>query len=186
MLQLVNQLEEKAMYEKLFFILSFILILVISRLIPHPPNFTPIIATAIFGPIFLNNKMYGAAITIIAMFISDIFISMHSYQFIIYATLISISLLTPVKKNKVSFAIFTFGSCVWFFLTTNFAVWVLWDYYPKNLEGLLLSYTLAIPFFTNTLVSTFLFVVIFWNLHTFFKKSNFVSYLRNMKTISFS
>ena len=147
MLQLVNQLEEKAMYEKLFFILSFILILVISRLIPHPPNFTPIIATAIFGPIFLNNKMYGAAITIIAMFITDIFISFHSYQFIIYATLISISLLTPVKKNKVSFAIFTFGSCVWFFLTTNFAVWILWDYYPKNLEGLLLSYTLAIPFF---------------------------------------
>jgi len=168
------------MYEKLFFILSFVLILIISRLIPHPPNFTPIIATAIFGPIFLSSKLYGSAITIIAMFISDIFLSFHSYQFIVYVTLISISLLTPIKKNKFSFTIFTLISCIWFFITTNFAVWILWDYYPKDFEGLLLSYTLAIPFFTNTLLSTFLFVIIFWNLDTLLKKSDFINYLKHV------
>ena len=44
-----------------------------------------------------------------------------------------------------------------FFLVTNFAVWLAWDYYPKTLEGLILCYTMAIPFFQNTLISTCLF-----------------------------
>ena len=174
------------MYEKIFFILSFILILIIYRLIPHPPNFTPIIATSIFGPIFLKNRLYGAAIPIVAMFLSDILIETHSYQFVVYATLISISFLTPSRKNKVFFSFFTAASCIWFFITTNFAVWALWDYYPKTLNGLISSYILALPFFKNTVLSTFLFVFIFWNVHNVLKTSRFLDYLKNMKLSSHS
>jgi len=46
---------------------------------------------------------------------------------------------------------------VWFFITTNFAEWIIWDYYPKTFEGLITCYTLALPFFKNTLISTCLF-----------------------------
>ena len=49
------------------------------------------------------------------------------------------------------------GGSVWFFITTNFAEWIIWDYYPKTIEGLLACYTLALPFFKNTLISTILF-----------------------------
>ena len=168
------------MYEKIFFIISFIVLLIISRLIPHPPNFTPIIAASIFGPVFLSNKIYGIAIPIIAMFISDLLIGTHTYQFIVYGTLISISLLVPSKKNKILFSFFTISSCVWFFITTNFAVWALWDFYPKTFEGLLSAYILAVPFFKNTLLSTLFFAFIFWHLHSLFIKSNFSIYFKKM------
>ena len=46
---------------------------------------------------------------------------------------------------------------LFFFISTNFAVWFIWDYYPKTIEGLISCYTLALPFFKNTLISTFLF-----------------------------
>ena len=42
-------------------------------------------------------------------------------------------------------------------ITTNFSVWIIWDYYPKTLEGLISCYTFAIPFFKNTFISTCLF-----------------------------
>ena len=51
-------------------------------------------------------------------------------------------------------AIMTIGSSVLFFVVTNFAVWIMWDYYPNTLEGLIMCYTMAIPFFQNTLLGT--------------------------------
>ena len=62
-----------------------------------------------------------------------------------------------MKKNFLILGSMAIASSVWFFLTTNFSVWLIWDYYPKTFEGLISCYTLAIPFFTNTIVSTVLF-----------------------------
>lgn len=165
--------------ERLFLIVGFILVLVFSRLVPHPPNFTPIIAAAIFGPIFFKEKTLGLAIPILAMFISDLVLGFHIYQFVIYVTLISISLLIP--KNVKLLPIVSYGvlSSLWFFFTTNFAVWIAWDYYPKNLEGFLLCFTLAIPFFTNTLLSTISFVILFHYINKFYNHSALKLYLNN-------
>ena len=57
-------------------------------------------------------------------------------------------------KNIIFGSIF---SALIFYVLTNFAVWVFGDLYPKNFEGLIMCYVMAIPFFTNTLISTFLF-----------------------------
>ena len=62
-----------------------------------------------------------------------------------------------MSKSYAMLGITAVGGSVWFFITTNFAVWIIWDYYPKTIEGLLSCYTLAIPFFKNTLISTCLF-----------------------------
>jgi len=148
------------MKDNLFYLVFFVLILACSRLIPHPPNFTPIIATAILCPLIIKDRWYGIAIPIIAMFISDIIIGFHPYQFVIYVTLITISLIAPMRKDYLFLGIIAIGGSVWFFITTNFAVWVLWDYYPKTIEGLVTSYTLAIPFFKNTIISTCLFTAL--------------------------
>mgnify|MGYP001392840971 CR=1 FL=1 len=77
--------------KKNYFPLVLILLLTFSRLIPHPPNFTPIIAFAIFGPALLKDRMLGALLPIISMFISDFIIGFHVYQFVVYASLICIS-----------------------------------------------------------------------------------------------
>ncbi len=149
------------MKDKFFYLVFFIFILAISRLIPHPPNFTPILASAIIGPLIINDRLYGAVIPITAMFISDIILGFHSYQFIIYLTILVVSLISPMKKNYIKFGFLALLASLWFFISTNFAVWLMWDFYPKNIEGLISCYTLALPFFKNTLISTILFTGFF-------------------------
>ena len=145
------------MSNKIFYLVFFGMILALSRIIPHPPNFTPILASAIMAPLLIKDRWFGIAIPIVAMFISDVILGFHPYQFVIYATILTIGLVSPMRKNYSMIGIMAVGSSVWFFITTNFAVWILWDYYPKTIEGLITCYTSAIPFFKNTLISTCLF-----------------------------
>ena len=135
----------------------FIVGLAFIRLIPHPPNLTPILAFAIISPMLIKNRYEGMLIPVSAMFVSDIIIGFHVYQFVTYATILSISFFAPMKKNYLNLSLIAIAGSVWFFITTNFAVWLIWDNYPKNIEGILTCYTMAIPFFKNTLISTLLF-----------------------------
>ena len=140
-----------------FYIVFFVCILALSRIIPHPPNFTPILASAIMAPMLVKDRWLGLAIPIVAMFISDVVIGFYSYQFVIYSSILVISLVSPMHKNYTRLGIMAVGGSVWFFIATNFAEWIIWDYYPKTIEGLLTCYTVAIPFFKNTLFSTLIF-----------------------------
>ena len=150
-------LEEKAMLNRLYYLLVFGIILALSRILPHPPNFTPIIASAIMAPLLIRDRWFGIAIPIFAMLVADIVIGFHPYQTVIYLTLIVIGLVAPMQRNIKWITAMAILGPVWFFLVTNFAVWLAWDYYPKTVEGLILCYTMAIPFFQNTLISTCLF-----------------------------
>jgi len=149
--------EVQVMKDKIFYLIFFGIILALSRIIPHPPNFTPIIASAIMAPLLIKDRLFGIAIPIFAMFISDIIIGFYSYQFVIYSSILVIALVAPMRKNYINLGIMAVGGSVWFFITTNFAEWIIWDYYPKTFEGLIAAYTLALPFFKNTLISTCLF-----------------------------
>ena len=142
---------------KIFYLIFFGVILALSRIIPHPQNFTPILASAIMAPMLIKDRWVGMAIPIVAMFISDVIIGFHPYQFVIYSSIFAIALVTPMRKNYTRLGIMAVCGSVWFFITTNFAEWIIWDYYPKTIEGLITCYTLAIPFFKNTLISTCLF-----------------------------
>jgi len=157
---------------KLLYLFYFGLILGIFRIIPHPPNFTPILASAIVGPILLKSRWFGIAIPILAMFLSDIIIGFHAYQFVIYLTILSVGLVSPLIKNYKFVALMSFAGSLWFFVTTNFAVWIIWEYYPKNIEGLIACYTLALPFFKNTIISTFLFAFLFLFLFKYLEQAN--------------
>ena len=143
--------------ESFFFFIVIIAFLVISRLIPHPPNFTPILSFAIMAPIIFNNRLIGVFLLITSMFISDTVLGFHSYQFVVYLSIIFVSLITPLNKNVFKIFYMCFLSSIWFFISTNFTVWLMWDFYTKDLEGLLYCYTLAIPFFKYTILSTLIF-----------------------------
>ena len=107
------------MKNKIFYIIFFAIILSIYRIIPHPANFTPIIAVSILSPLIFKDKILSILLVVGTMFISDFFIGFHSYQFIIYLTLISITLIAPMKKNYSTLGILAIGSSVWFFLVTS-------------------------------------------------------------------
>lgn len=132
-------------------------VLAVSRLIPHPPNFTPIIAMAIFVPYMIKDQYMAIALPLLAMFISDLFIGLHQYMIWVYGSIMLCTLLSmaTVKiKKHTHLALMTLLSSVVFYLITNFGVWLTWDYYPKTIDGLIACYTMAIPFFKNTLFGT--------------------------------
>ena len=142
--------------------ICLILILSFSRLIPHPWNFTPVLAMGIFSGFYFKNFILGSFIVICSMFIGDLYLGFHSTMFFTYISLIiAVALGLFVNKFKFTEVLFTgLTSSVCFFVITNFGAWLTLEMYEKNLTGLLQSYVLAIPFFHNTLISTLIYLVV--------------------------
>ena len=145
------------------YLVLFIAFLVQLRLIPHPPNFTPILAAGVFSGFYFRRFFLGLFIIILSMFIGDLYFGFHNTMFFTYISLsIAVMLGLFIKQLKFSEIIFSgLVSSVCFFLITNFGAWITLDMYEKNFAGLMSSYTLAIPFFQNTLISTFLYLFLF-------------------------
>mgnify|MGYP001265145704 CR=1 FL=1 len=146
--------------KKEIFPITLILILALFRLIPHPPNFTPIIAVAILSGYFFKNLYFSFLVLIVSMIIADFFIGFYDNMFVVYLSLMLISFTfyrIGSKLNYKNLFLFSlFGSLI-FFVITNFGVWALGNLYEKNLKGLIYCYIAAIPFFKNTLFSTIIF-----------------------------
>lgn len=140
--------------------ISLILILSFSRTIPHPPNFTPLLAVGIFSGFYFKKFFLSAFIVLLAMFIGDLYLGFHDTMIFTYlALIVAVGIGLLIKQFKI-FEIFFSGivSSVCFFLITNFGAWITLEMYEKNMEGLVSSYIMAIPFFHNTLISTFLYL----------------------------
>jgi hypothetical protein len=147
-------------FKQNIFIISLILILGLSRLIPHPPNFTPIIALAVMSSFLFRNIFISLGVTIFSMFISDMIIGIHSNMFFVYLPLIIIIIFFnkfSVKLNTLNLILYSFIGSILFFIISNFGVWMTTELYEKNLSGLVNCYIMAIPFFHNTVFSTLLF-----------------------------
>ncbi len=148
---------EKTKKKKTLYLTMLIMILVFSRLIPHPPNFTPIISVAILCGIIFETLLISVIVLIGSMFISDLIIGLHSGIMHIYICLIFISYLFFKFSKKINYKnliFYSFLGSIIFFLYSNFIVWISSGLYSKDLKGILECYILAIPFFSNTLFST--------------------------------
>lgn len=139
-------------------------ILVLSRLIPHPPNFTPLIAGVVFLPFLLNDKRVVVGLPLSVLFISDLIIGFHGIMLWTYAafTLIGLVVYRFSKFNISNLLVLAVSSPTLFYVITNFGVWINSSIYLKNISGLMECYYLAIPFYSNSLVSTVLFVLLFY------------------------
>jgi len=148
--------------QKIVLFLYFVGFIALSRIIPHPPNFTPVIAIAVFMP-YLTRSLYSAMLVpLSAMFVSDLYLGFHSSMFWVYISIllgVTLSQYTmSIKKTYVHLGSNALMSSVIFFAMTNFAVWMSGTMYPLTLDGLLLCYTMAIPFFGNTIAGTLFYV----------------------------
>ncbi len=144
------------------FIIATVLILfaAFSRLIPHPMNFAPIAAIALFAAVYMDRK-YAFILPIAAMLLSDIFIGFYSGIWWVYGTFALIALFGLWLKKRVEnksglgkagyIYATTLVSSIVFFLVTNFGVWISGFMYEMNFKGLIECYTMAIPFFRNSL-----------------------------------
>ncbi len=148
--------------KKEFLPISLILILALARLIPHPYNFSPMLAVGIFSGFYFRQFYLGLFIVIFSMFIGDLFLGFHSTMFFTYISLaVAVLIGLYVKHFKFTEILFSgLASSVCFFIITNFGAWLTLEMYTKNFAGLLQSYVMAIPFFHNTLISTFVYLVV--------------------------
>ena len=131
------------------------LALAASRFIPHPPNFTTLLALSFYIPALLGARYLPSLI--ISFIITDLFIGFHSTALFTWGAVLFIGLLSKYFIKNITSRITgaLAGACI-FFIVTNFGVWSLGSY-GYTLSGLLTCYTLAIPFFSYSLISTIVF-----------------------------
>ena len=131
------------------------LVLAASRFIPHPPNFTSLLALSFYVPAILGIRYLPALV--LSFFITDLVIGFHGTTLFTWGSVILIGLLSKFfisnTITRISGALI--GASL-FFVITNFGVWSL-GFYGYTIEGLITCYTLAIPFFGNTIVGTIIF-----------------------------
>ena len=160
------------MVEKILWFGVFVAVMALSRIIPHPPNFTPILAVAIFAPYIVKDKLTVIAATLLAMFVADLYWGLHSFMLWTYSSIALCTLLS----TRVKLLPMLFLGPIMFFVITNFAVWTS-GYYGYTLNGLVECYIAAIPFFQNTLLGTTFYFAIFYGVSRVFDKKITINYI---------
>lgn len=141
-------------------------VLAASRFVPHPPNFTSLLALSFYVPALLGIRYLPALL--ISFLITDLFIGFHSLALFTWGSVILIGICSKFFLSTIfsRLAGSLLGACI-FFIITNFGVWSMGSY-GYNFDGFLLCYTLAIPFFAYSLISTFIFSAIIETVNKFF------------------
>ena len=139
---------------RLLAILAAIVIAAASRLLPHPANFTPVGALALFSGAYLGRSALAFVAPLAALVLSDLVLGFYPEVVFVYvavAATVLIGWALARRRSVLRVAGAAIAGSVLFFLLTNFGVWLVMDYYPKDLAGLAACYAAAIPFFQNTL-----------------------------------
>lgn len=148
---------------------SFLVLIFLSasRFIPHPPNFTSLIALSFYVPAFFGIRYLP--IVLVSFILTDLVIGLHSVTFFTWGSVALIGLISKSFIKNLSTRIIgsLLGACI-FFVITNFGVWSLGSY-GYSISGLINCYTLAIPFFSYSLISTLFFSSIFEVIYKFYK-----------------
>ena len=144
--------------DRLLAIAGLIALIAASRLLPHPPNFTPVLAAALFcGGLLPPGR--ALLVPLGAMFASDLVLGLHPGMASVYLAMALCVLLGRVLPPQRSLSLALGGALAasaLFFAVTNFAVWLSGNLYPPTPAGLLACYVAALPFFHHTLLSTLL------------------------------
>jgi hypothetical protein len=142
------------MNARIFTLLTAILAAAALRLVPHPPNFTPIGAMALFSGAYLGRRGAVALVAPLgALFLSDLVLGFYRGMPTVYFSVALIVIIGWMALRRVSplrVGGAAIASSVLFFVLTNFGMWLSSGFYPHTLAGLEACYIAAIPFFQNT------------------------------------
>ena len=162
---------------RVIILVAMIFLAALTRLIPHPPNFAPMTAMALFAAAHFRSRLFALVAPLLALFASDLGIEafhrlglMRSWglypgMWINYAALALVTVLGFVfidRKSVGAVAGTTLLGSLTFFLVTNFGVWAGETLYPKTAVGLLICYLEGIPFFGWSLLGDVFYVTLFF------------------------
>lgn len=179
------------MNKNVLFLISLIGLAALTRLLPHPPNFTAVTAIGLFGGALFTQKLLRYLIPLAAIFVSDIFLNnlvyssfndgftlFNAYALWVYIPIILLSFVAPylIKKVNVKNVVVASvaGSAI-FYLISNFGAFLVDPVYVKNGAGLVSAYVAGLPFFMNTLISALFFSGILFGSYAWYQKSVSVS-----------
>ena len=158
--------KENLLYRSLL-ALAIIVIAAALRIAPHPWNFTPVGAMALFSGAIIKDRRLAFAFPLVALFAGDLFVGFYKtgVMLMVYtAFLLSVLIGRWVQNHRSLSRISTatlLGSAQ-FFLISNFAVWWLLNSYPKTVSGLVSCYLVGLPLFWNTLAGDAFYAALFF------------------------
>ena len=155
--------------QKMIWVVGLIILVAVTRLLPHPSNFTPVLAMALFAGAKLNRQWaWGVPLGIMA--IGDLYIGVHPLILFIYPALVlCVFLGKRFSQNSLGLKGAVLGSAT-FFIISNLGVWIQGMMYPMTLTGLIECYAAAIPFFHHTLGSTMIYSVVLFGSYELLRK----------------
>jgi hypothetical protein len=150
-----------------------IILAAVVRIMPHPWNFTPIGAMAIFSGAMFRDRRVSFLFPLVALFAGDLFVGLHRLIPVVYASFLLSVLIGTWLANRRS--LLRTGGAVFlgalqFFLVTNFAIWKVFDTYPHTLAGLVACYITGLPLFGNTLAGDAVYAALFFGIFALAEK----------------
>ncbi|MGZ7079869.1 MAG: DUF6580 family putative transport protein [Thermoanaerobaculia bacterium] len=157
------------MKARLLLATSLVLFATALRVVPHPWNFTPVGAVALFSGACFDRKRWSFVIPLLAMFLGDAVIGFHSLMPVIYAAFAATVVMGILIKRVTPAAVAAgaVASATLFYIVTNSAMWTISTMYPRTLAGLAACYVAGIPFygtmvFADLVYSAILFGTFAW------------------------
>lgn len=170
---------------RLLLALAIIVIAAALRIAPHPWNFTPIGAVALFSGAIIKDRRLAFAFPLLALFAGDLFVGLYKpgLMLLVYASFllsVFIGRFLQGRRTVLRISAGTLLGSIQFFLITNFAVWWLLGSYPKTARGLAACYAAGLPLFWNTLAGDAFYAALFFG--AFALAERFVPILREPAT----
>lgn len=153
--------------QRTWLVVGLILVGVVSRLVPHPWNATPVTAIALFGGTYLS-KRWAILLPLAIVAMSDLVLGWHSTILFTWGAFAVTGWLAWWIRVRPSAARILAGSLlgsVIFFFVTNFGVWAMQTLYPKTASGLWECYVAGVPFFRNALVGDLVYTAVLFGMY---------------------
>jgi hypothetical protein len=150
-----NNEDGNVLHPRTLVIVGIVLAAAALRLAPHPMNFAPIGALALFGGAYFSSKREALAIPLLSLIVGDVFTGIHQLIPFVYASFlvsVAIGFWLRRKRSAARIGVATLAGAIQFFLVTNIAMWASSiGSFPKTSGGLAACYIAGIPLFWNTL-----------------------------------
>ncbi|GAB1408364.1 hypothetical protein MASR1M8_22830 [Thermomonas brevis] len=165
---------------------ALIFVAALTRVIPHPPNFSPIEAVALFGGAYFAKRHWALLVPLLAMFASDLVLGLakgglywgyfaSAGYLLVYACIALSTLLGFGLRGKVSAGsvlAYSLAGSLLFFVVTNFGAWLSDPFYPKTAAGLAAAYIAGVPFFQWTVLGTLFYAALLFGGFEYLRNRN--------------